>query len=75
MAGQRTSWSLPYFQFQNYKFHTAASKNKSTNCLLTEYYPTIGNMQNSFSLLTFGWGAFRFKGTGFRQMISRTSCV
>lgn len=31
MAGQRTSWSLPYFHFKNYKFQTAASKTKKTN--------------------------------------------
>lgn len=55
---------------------TAAFKNQNSSFFLNQQI-LVRNMKciTVPVSLPLGGGAFRFKGTGFRQMISRTSCV
>lgn len=72
--GQRNLVVIFYFQkCQNSGGN--ASKKQTTSCFTSwELFKKVRNCKYSVSL-PFGWGAFRFKGTGFRQMISRRGWV
>lgn len=73
MPRQRPSWSMPSFLFKFTNFVNGYSQ-KTTQLIvyLMNIVPKLEKCKCFQSFLPLGGGAFRFKGTGFRQMISRT---